>query len=109
MKATWPISLSIIFLTLILSLLLLFFIRACGGCLVISVIALYFVAIVSFGVVCLMSSEGKIDITVINGQDPKVMRTIAIAAFVIAGISFLVLICSLRKIRIGIMVIKTTA
>lgn len=45
----------------------------------------------------------------ISGQDPKVMRGIAITAFVIAGISFIMVLCTLRQIRIGIMVIKTTA
>lgn len=56
LKTTWPISLMTIFMALILSLLLLFFIRACGGCLVVTVIVLYFATIVAFGVVCIMSS-----------------------------------------------------
>jgi hypothetical protein len=95
-------------MTLILSLILLFFIRACGGCLVISTIILYFGAIIAFGVVCLLGAQGKININAI-GHDQSLMHTIAIVAFVIAGISFLILLCSFRKIRIGIMVIKTTA
>ena len=53
LQHTWPISLSVLFMTFLLSVGLMFFIRACGGCLVISVIVLYFVLIIAFGVVCL--------------------------------------------------------
>lgn len=97
-------------MTLILSIILLFFIRACGGCLVISVIVLYFAAIISFAVVFLLTAQKKIDIQVLdNIHDSQLLKTISYVAFAIAGISLLVLICCIRKVRIGIMVIKTTA
>lgn len=110
LKTTWPISLSIIFLTLILSIILLFCIQVCGGFLVISVIVLYFIAIIAFGIVFLLTAQKKIDVPLIDTiQDPAVMRIISYIAFGIAAISFIVLICCIRKVRIGIMVIKTTA
>ena len=110
LQHTWPISLAIIFATFILSILLMFFIRACGGCLVISVIILYFGLIIAFGVVCLETAKGNIHIEGLdNLQDPELLETIAIVSFVVAGISFLVLLCSVRKIKIGIRVLKTTA
>ncbi len=77
---------------------------------VITTIILYFAAIITFGVIALLCAEGKINIVVVSAiQDVSVMKFIAIVAFVIAGISFIVLICSIRKIKIGIMVIRTTA
>ena len=62
LQRTWPISLSVIFMTFIVSILMMFFVRACGGCMVISVIILYFILIISFGVVCLEASKGKIEL-----------------------------------------------
>ena len=71
LQHTWPISLAIIFATFLLSIMLMFFIRACGGCLVVSVIILYFGLIIAFGVVCLETSKGHIHIDGLdNLQDP---------------------------------------
>lgn len=74
------------------------------------VILLYFASIISLGVVFLLTGHGKIDIQVLDHlEDKALLNTIAYVAFAIAGISLLVLLCSIRKIKIGIMVIKTTA
>jgi hypothetical protein len=53
-------------MTLFVSIIFLFFIRACGGCLVWTVILLYFGVIISFGVVAFLASENKIDINDLN-------------------------------------------
>ena len=74
LQHTWPISLTVIFATFILSIALMFFIRACGGCLVVSVIILYFGLIIAFGVVCLETSYGNIHIQGLdNLQDPELL------------------------------------
>lgn len=62
LQHTWQISLSVVFITLILSVILMFFIRACGGCMVVTVIILYFGALITLGVILLEASYGKIDL-----------------------------------------------
>lgn len=110
LEHTWPVSLTVLFAGLILSLALMFLIRCCGGCLVITVIILYFAAIITFGVVCLETADNNLDIPGIDDiANPDWLRTIAYICFGIAGISFIILLCTIRKIKIGIMVIKTTA
>jgi predicted RND superfamily exporter protein len=66
LQTTWPIALSVLFMALIISILFLFFIQAFGGCLVWTVIVLYFGVIISFGVVSYLAADHKI---VINGID----------------------------------------
>lgn len=74
LQHTWPISLATIFTTFFLSIVLMFFIRACGGCLVISVIILYFALIIAFGVVAISASKGQIDIPIPTDlQDPQLL------------------------------------
>jgi hypothetical protein len=62
LKSTWPISLALVFISFVVSLILLLLIRWCGGCLVISVIVGYFAVIITFAVLCLLSAEGKIKV-----------------------------------------------
>jgi hypothetical protein len=107
---TWPIAIGVLFMALIVSIMFLFFVRACGGCLVWTVIILYFLLIISFGVVAFLASDDKI---VINGleklNDPELLKIIAYCCWGVAGISLLILLCSISKIRIATTVIKTTA
>lgn len=56
LQTTWPIALSVLFMALVVSIVFLFFIRACGGCLVWTVILLYFAVIISFGVVAFLAA-----------------------------------------------------
>ena len=51
-KNTWQISLTVLFLSLVTSLLVMFFIKVCGSCLVFSIIVLYFIILITFGVLC---------------------------------------------------------
>lgn len=53
---TWPIALSVLFMALIVSIVFLLFLRACGGCIVWTVILLYFMLIISFGVVAFLTA-----------------------------------------------------
>lgn len=110
MNKTWPIALAVLFMTLIVSIMFLFFVRACGGCLVWTVIFMYFTVIITFGIVAFLTASNVI---VINGidqlNDPDLLRNIAYCCWGLAGISFLILICSIKKIRIATTVIKTTA
>ena len=69
-----------------------------------------FAAIITLGVIFLLTAEGQIYIVGLDDlQDPDLLYAIAGIAFGIAGISFIVLLCSIRKIKIGIMVLKATA
>jgi hypothetical protein len=97
-------------MALIVSIIFLFFIRACGGCLIWTVIVLYFAVIISFGVVAFLAAENKIDINGIEKlNDPQLLRTIAYVCWGVAAVSLLVLLCSISKLRIATAVIKTTA
>ena len=62
LEHTWPISLSIIFISLIISVLVMLFIRTCGGCIVISVIVLYFSALTALGIILMLASYDRLDI-----------------------------------------------
>jgi hypothetical protein len=110
LRISWPITLAVLFMSLLVSILFLFFIRACGGCLVWTVIMLYFAVIITFGVVAFLTAENKITINGIDQlNDPNLLRTIAYVCWGVAAVSLLVLLCSIRKIRIATAVIKTTA
>lgn len=110
LKNTWQISLAMLFMALIASLLMMFFIKVCGGCLVISVIVAYFAVLIGFGVICLEQANHSIDIAGLDQiGDAETLKTMAIILFVIAGISLIVVLCTFHKIRVGIMIIKTTA
>jgi hypothetical protein len=56
LRISWPITLAVLFMSLLVSILFLFFIRACGGCLVWTVIMLYFAVIITFGVVAFLTA-----------------------------------------------------
>jgi hypothetical protein len=56
LHTSWPIALAVLFMSLAVSIIFLFFIRACGGCLVWTVIVLYFAVIITFGVVAFLAA-----------------------------------------------------
>jgi hypothetical protein len=110
LKTTWPISLAVIFMTLITSIVLLLFIRLCAGCMVFGTILTYFVLMIGFGVLTFLSAGKILDIPGLDDlNDPDLLYTIAYTCWVIAGISLLVFLCTFHKIRIAIMIIRTTA
>lgn len=110
MNKSWPILLMVLFMTLIVSIIFLFFIRKCAGFIIFTVILLYFAVIIGFGIVTFLASQNVI---VINGIDqltsPDLLKIISYSCWSVAVISFLVLICTLSKIRIAIAIIKTSA
>ena len=76
----------------------------------ITTIILFFAGIITLGVLCLETAYGNIDVSGLdNIQNPEILEAIAYISFGFAGICFIVLLCSFRKIKIGIMVLKTTA
>ena len=56
MNKSWPILLMVLFMTLIISIVFLFFIRKCGGFIIFTVIFLYFVIIIGFGIVAFLTA-----------------------------------------------------
>lgn len=89
---------------------MMFFIKICGGCLVISVIVGYFAILIGFGVICLEQANHSIDIAGLDQiGDAETLKTMAIILFVLAGLSLVVVLCTFHKIKVGIMIIKTTA
>jgi amino acid transporter len=62
LQATWPISLATLFIALFVSIVLMLMIRALGRCLVFTIIALYFVILVLFGVLCFETADDRIKI-----------------------------------------------
>ena len=53
-KATWKVSLLALFAALLISVLVLFVIRTFGGCIVLSILLLYFVALIGLGAACMI-------------------------------------------------------
>ncbi len=97
-------------MTLITSIVLLLFIRLCAGCMVFGTILTYFVLMIGFGVLTFLSAGKILDIPGLDDlNDPDLLYTIAYTCWVIAGISLLVFLCTFHKIRIAIMIIRTTA
>ena len=62
MKSSWKISLISLFAALLLSIVLLVFIRACGKCIVISILVLYLGILIGLGFVCMKASKEGIAI-----------------------------------------------
>lgn len=93
-------------MALILSLLVLFFIRACGGCVVIGLIVLKYVVLVVFGVVAFEGAKNNINIDI---NDPSLLYAIAYICWGIAVLSFLILMCKWRQVKIAINIIKAAA
>lgn len=87
---------------------LLVFIRVFGSCIVVSVILLYLVGLVLLGVGCHVAARDGIE-----GYDeyanPELLQTAAYICWGAAGISLLLLLCSIKKIRIAAAVIRTSA
>jgi hypothetical protein len=58
-RATWKVSLIGIFTTLVLSIILLAFIKSCGTCIVVLIILIYLGGLIGLGVACMVvSNEG---------------------------------------------------
>lgn len=60
--SSWQISLISLFSALLLSIILLLFIRACGQCIVITIILLYLAILIGLGVACMKASKDGIGI-----------------------------------------------
>ena len=61
-KSSWKISLISLFAALVLSIILLVFIRTCGKCIVISILVLYLGVLIGLGAVCMKASKEGISI-----------------------------------------------
>ena len=57
-RATWKVSLIALFSALLMSIILLFFIRTFGGCIVISILVLYLASLVGLGIACMTYANG---------------------------------------------------
>ena len=61
LKSTWKISLISIFAALVLSVVLLAFIRTCGSCIVFFIVLLYILGIIGLGVGCMVVANNGIE------------------------------------------------
>lgn len=61
LRATWKISLIGIVSALVLSIVLLAFIRACGSCIVLLIILIYLAGLVGLGVGCMVVSNQEVE------------------------------------------------
>ncbi len=108
LKATWKISIISVFAALMLSVVLLAFIRTCGSCIVIIVIFVYLLALVGLGFGCFVVSnegfEGYEEYT-----NPEMLKASAYCCWILAGFSLIALCCSYKKIRIAAAVIRAAA
>lgn len=76
----------------------------------VSVIVGYFVILIGFGILCLEQASNSIDVIGLDQiGDADTLRTMAYILFGLAGISLIVVFCTFHKIRVGIMIIKTSA
>ena len=81
--------------------------RYIGGCIIWFIILLYFVAIIGLGFGFFYISKNQ-DINPIM-VDPQTLQIIAYLCWGIAGISFLIFLCTCSKIKIAIAIIKAAA
>lgn len=111
LKATWKISLISVFAALMLSVVLLAFIRTCGSCIVIIVIFLYLLALVGLGFGCLVVSNDGIEGFEEYSEytNPEMLKAAAYCCWILAGFSLIALCCSIKKIRIAAAVIRSAA
>ena len=97
-----------IFSTLVLSIVLLAFIRSCGSCIVFVIILLYLVGLVGLGVGCMVVANEGID-GYEEWTNPEMLRAAAYVCWVVTGLSILTLCCNYKKIRVAAAVIKSAA
>lgn len=112
-QLTWPVELSVLFMALILSVFFMYFIKWCGGCLIWTLIFLFFGLTAGFGGLCFyMYQNPQFADEVLNTQltgDLKGLEWIAIGVWTFDGIVFLIFLCCIKSIRVAIAVIKATA
>jgi Mn2+/Fe2+ NRAMP family transporter len=110
LQASWKISLIALFTALVLSIVLLLFIRACGKCIVISIIILYLAALISLGIFCMKASKDGIDIEGYEDwTNPEALEATAYICWTLAGFSIIALCCSLKKLRVAAAILKAAA
>lgn len=102
-------QLVILFIALILSIIVMLLIRACGGCLIWSLIVIYFLTLTIFGFVCFFQSPHYTSTTINPFKNSTDLKNIAYVCWSIDVASFLIFLCVYKKIKVGIYVIKLTA
>jgi hypothetical protein len=94
----------------ILAVLVLLLIWLLGGCLVYTIISLYFAGLIALAVVFLLTAQNKIDLPdFLKNSTTSFKYGLAYFLFGVIGISLIILICCIKQIKIGIMVIRLTA
>lgn len=110
LMSSWKISIISLFTALLLSIILLLFIRAFGQCIVVSIILLYLAILIGLGIACMKASKDGIGIEGYEDwTNPQVLEAAAYICWTIAGFSFLAICCSLRKLRVASAIIKAAA
>jgi hypothetical protein len=98
---SWPLILVTAGWSLILSVVLLCFLRKCGGCIIWASIALYFLSLVGFGVASFVIG--------LYQPDPVLSQVVAYICWSVAALSLLLLLCTFKRIRTAAAIIKTAA
>lgn len=108
LKVTWKISLISLFAALVLSIVLLTFIRTCGSCIVFIVILLYIGGLIGLGIGCMSVANNGLE-GYEEWNNPEMLRIAAYICWSVAGISILALCCNLNKIRVAAAIIRSAA
>lgn len=103
----WPIEVSIIGISFILSIFMLLIVRKLGGCLIWTLLTFFFIGLTAFGFVSFFMSSQLATKSGIN--NPQTFKIIAYVSWAVVAISFVVFLCTFKKLRIAITVIKAAA
>ena len=106
-QLVWPIELSIVGISLILSIIMLLLVRWIGACLIWGVLTLYFLGLTAFGFVAFFMSDTLATQSGIN--NPQTFKILAYVSWGIVGISLFIFLCTFKKLRIAVTVIKAAA
>jgi solute carrier family 44 protein 1 (choline transporter-like protein)/choline transporter-like protein 2/4/5 len=112
-KTVWWVVLIVALIALIVGFIYLLLIRYCAGIFIWTIILLYLIGLLLFGVICYQNATGSEIIEVNNssiaGFQQSTQKALAYTSFTIFGISLILLLCLFSRIKLAIAVLKCAA
>ncbi|KAL4476085.1 hypothetical protein ABPG74_009818 [Tetrahymena malaccensis] len=109
-RTTWPVSLGVAFIAFGVSFIFLILMRTCAGFITWSMIAGYFILLITLGSLCLYKSYNKSYENVPSEfQNQQALEALGYSLLVLAGISLLLFICFFNKIKRAVAIMKAAS
>lgn len=108
-EQTWEISLAVAGIAFVASIVLLLLIRLLAGCIVWSIIILYFIILIVLGIFCISKAQGDMSDLPKQLQSKELLQIIGGICLGVAGISLLVFFCIFNKIRRAVAIMKAAS